>query len=242
MSNLSRKQREIAERHNHFLNIGRSLVHQDGFHQLSMDRVAELAEYSKGTIYQHFNSKEELLGQLCVNALQRLHALAQRAANHKGPHRERLLGVFIAHDLFQKQSAEDIGMMQYFQTDQVLEKLSPSTLERYSSLQSDIFNLVKQIVDDAIDAGELPKTRLSSADIVFGLWSMTHGAESLRMCKFSLKHIGVENSCLAIIELVNHLLDGLGWQRVPHTDSTDNSPVLEQVQRLSNALFKEIYS
>lgn len=218
MSNLSRKQREIAERHNRFLDIGRALLHENGFHHLNMDRVAELAEYSKGTLYQHFNCKEELLGQLCTNALQSLYALVLRESKRPGSHRERVLAFFVAYDVFQNQSVDDVRMMQNFHTDQVLEKLSPSTRDRYSALQRDIFNLIKQIVDDAIAAGDLPIRGLNSADIAFALWSMAQGAASIRSYNLSLDETSMNSSCVAIVEMVERMLDGLGW--TPLSDTT----------------------
>ncbi len=35
------------------------MIVRDGYHGLSMDRIAEALEYSKGTIYQHFSCKKK---------------------------------------------------------------------------------------------------------------------------------------------------------------------------------------
>ncbi len=235
MAVLSRKQREIAERHNHFLDIARSLLHEEGFHQLSMDRVAELAEYSKGTVYQHFNCKEEMLGQLCISAMQRLYGLGQRALNHKGPHRERLLAFFIAHDVFQHLEYDDVCMMQNYHTDQVLVKLSPATRTRHDELEKNIFQLVQSIVEDAMEAGDLPTDRATSGDIVFGLWSLTHGAQSLRSLGLPFEQMGVSNASTAIVGMLESLLDGLGWKPL----SNENPASPEKLAQLRTALFKD---
>ncbi len=234
MAPLSRKQREIAERHTHFLSIARTLLHEEGFHQLSMDRVAELAEYSKGTVYQHFPCKEEMLGQLCISAMQRMLALGRRALVHQGSHRERLMAFFIAHDVFQKLEFNDVLMMQNFHTDQVLEKLSPITRQRHDELEGAIFGAVKSIVEDAMDAGDLPRQQASASDIVFGLWSLTHGAESLRSCNLPFAELGVEDTTMAVVLMLEKLLDGLGWK--PMSDSCCS---FEKIQELKSVLFKE---
>lgn len=239
MANLSRKQREIAERHNHFLAIGRTLLHEQGFHHLSMDRIAELAEYSKGTVYQHFNCKEELLGQLCVSCVQQLHGLAQRAVNHQGPPRERLLAFFIAHDLHETGCSEDVSMLQNFHTDQVLDKLNPSTIERYNNLQNALVGQVKQIVDDAMDVGDLPRDGASSSDIVFALWSLTHGAQTLRSYNLPLKEMGINDSYLVIVQMLERLLDGLGWAPLPGHEIDNNTSYAGRIQDLRAALFKD---
>jgi len=229
---LSRKQREIAERHCYFLDIARKLMHDTGFHLLSMDRVAELAEYSKGTVYQHFNCKEEMLGQLCIAALQRLQALGQRALNYEGTHRERLQVFFLAHEIWQRLEQDDVCMMQNYYTDQVLEKVSDTTKQRHAELEASIFNIVKSIVEDAMAAGDLPRGRLTAGDIVFGLWSMTHGAETLRSYNLPLNEMGVSDSGQAIVELLSCLLSGMQWKPLHHAEDP-----LELMQRLENEVF-----
>ncbi len=237
MSNLSRKQREIAERHNRFLTIGRSLLEEAGFQHLSMDRVAELAEYSKGTIYQHFNCKEELLGQLCVHSTQRLQALTQRAFEHSGPYRERVLAFVIAHDVYRTDRVEDMRLMRYFLTDPVLEKLSPKTLERYRSLQRDMINSLKRLVDDAIEAGDLPAPRSTSADIVVAVWSLIHGAEALRSRALPPAELGACRTGVAVVEMVERLLDGLKWVSPTANNTVSHESTTQRVERLKNALF-----
>ena len=235
MTVLSRKQREIADRHNQFLAIARQLLHEEGFHQLSMDRVAELAEYSKGTLYQHFNCKEEMLGQICISAMQRLFELGQRALNYSGSHRERLLAFFIAHDLFQKLEPNDVSVMHNFHSDQVLEKLTDITKQRHLELQQSIFNSVKSLVEDAMTAGDLPRSNASSGDIVFGLWSLTHGAESLRTNNLPLQELGVADSGVAVVGMLSKLLDGLEWQPLSQNQMSDQ----EHISRIQNELFKD---
>ena len=64
MTPLTRKQREINEREQLILSTAQSMLHQHGYNYLTMDRVAETVEYSKGTIYNHFASKEDLVCSL----------------------------------------------------------------------------------------------------------------------------------------------------------------------------------
>lgn len=68
---LSRKQREVQEREGRILELARAMIVQDGYHGLSMDRIAEALEYSKGTIYQHFSCKEEILMALVNQTMER---------------------------------------------------------------------------------------------------------------------------------------------------------------------------
>ena len=58
--NLSRKQREFLQREQLILDTAQNMLHQNGYVQLTMERIAEAVEYSKGTIYNHFASKEDI--------------------------------------------------------------------------------------------------------------------------------------------------------------------------------------
>ena len=122
-----------------------------------------------------------------------------------------------------------------YHTDQVLEKLSPTTRSRHEELEKNIFHLVQSIVQDAMDAGDLPKDRVSASDIVFGLWSLTHGAESLRSMNLPFDELGVTNSSMAIVGMLESLLDGLGWRPL----SAENPVNPEALMRLRDALFKD---
>jgi AcrR family transcriptional regulator len=90
---LTRKQREVKEREGRILELARSMIIQEGYHGLSMDRIAEALEYSKGTIYQHFSCKEEILMALVNQTMERRLDLFRCAAAFRGRSRERITAV-----------------------------------------------------------------------------------------------------------------------------------------------------
>ena len=81
---LTRKQREVHDREGRILEVARSMIVDDGYHGLSMDRIAEVMEYSKGTIYQHFSCKEDILMALVNQTMERRLDLFRRAAAFRG--------------------------------------------------------------------------------------------------------------------------------------------------------------
>ena len=92
MNTLTRKQREIQQRKQLMLDIAEQLIDEDGHQALSMDRIAEHSEYSKGTVYQHFPCKEEVLIAICQRSMGTLTELFERANRFDGRPRERGLG------------------------------------------------------------------------------------------------------------------------------------------------------
>jgi len=234
----TRKQREIAERHELFLSIGRDLLEQEGFANLSMDRIAEIAEYSKGTVYQHFKCKEEVLIQLCNQNISDLCTSFSRAAGFNGNHRERLLAVFVAHDLWARLNPARFAMIQTLGADGVMDKVSIESLERHSQLEVEIFAIVSSIVSEATQQGYLQlDDTLNPIELVFGLWSLCYGGQLLQGYDIPLQQLGVRDSGAALVRIASAMLDGLGW--VPLSSVFDYQ---ETLQRIAAELFSEDFA
>ncbi|NQU65022.1 MAG: TetR/AcrR family transcriptional regulator [SAR324 cluster bacterium] len=59
-----RRQREREDRYQTLLRAAESLFAREGYHQTSINQIADLAEVSVGTVYFYFKNKEDLLIQL----------------------------------------------------------------------------------------------------------------------------------------------------------------------------------
>jgi len=218
---LDRKQRNIAARHQLFLKIGRELLHESGFHLLSMELVAERAEYSKGTLYQHFSCKEELLIQLCNQCISLLLEFGHKASVYPGSHRERFLAFQCGHELWLKYEPDDVHMLQYLQSDGVFSKVKPESLATYNRLEHEVLSLCANFFQQAMDDGDLAAGSLNAGELVYGLWSMVYGGQLLRGYNLPLKSMGVSEPGLAIRTLLQITLDGLQWKPfMTHAETT----------------------
>ena len=100
MATSTRKQREWQQRENLILDAARDMLLEGGYLGLNMDRIAEAVEYSKGTIYQHFSCKEDVLSAICTQSLEHMTALFEQGATFDGRTRERMVALGEAYDLF----------------------------------------------------------------------------------------------------------------------------------------------
>jgi AcrR family transcriptional regulator len=57
---LSRKEREKMARQRDILNAARELFLRKGYHETTLEEIARQADFGKGTIYNYFDSKEDL--------------------------------------------------------------------------------------------------------------------------------------------------------------------------------------
>ncbi len=68
-----RQRQQFDERDRAIRDAARRLLLERGLHGFSMDDVAEAIAYSKGTVYQHYDSKEDVLVASCAEAAQEEH-------------------------------------------------------------------------------------------------------------------------------------------------------------------------
>lgn len=70
----SRRERRIARRRAHILDAAATVFARQGFHRTTTKDIAEAADIAEGTIYNYFNSKEDLV----IGLLERLASLEDR--------------------------------------------------------------------------------------------------------------------------------------------------------------------
>lgn len=59
------KHKEVEIRKEEILKAAERCIASEGYHQTTMDKIAEEAGLSKGTLYWYFNSKDEIVIELC---------------------------------------------------------------------------------------------------------------------------------------------------------------------------------
>ena len=117
-SSLSRKEREFIAREELILKHARRLLLEKGFQAWNMEQLAEAVEYSKGTLYQHFSSKEDLVLGVATQSLRQRADLFEQAATFQGRTRERCRAIGFACCEFAMAHPD------YFHTDMLLKSSS----------------------------------------------------------------------------------------------------------------------
>jgi len=87
---LSRKEREKLVRQQDILRAARELFARKGYHNTTLEEIAQHAEFGKGTIYNYFSSKDELLYGIVDQLSREVIALAQEAMAAPGGVREKM--------------------------------------------------------------------------------------------------------------------------------------------------------
>ncbi|MEO1496569.1 MAG: helix-turn-helix domain-containing protein [Planctomycetota bacterium] len=208
----SRKQREIRSREAQILDVARRQLLERGYLGLNMDRIAAEIEYSKGTIYQHFRNKEEILVALATQALETRLAMFRSAADAEGPPRVRMATVGAAAEAFVEHFSHHFLVEQVVRVSSIWEKTSPDRREVMEGCERQCMATTVAIVHDAVVDGSL---RLPDGhdpeELIFGMWSLYQGAQTITHTSHTLAEIGLSNPLASLRFNQNVMLDGYGW-------------------------------
>ena len=214
MTTLTRKQREVANREELILDVARKMLGDDGYAGLSMDRIAEVTEYSKGVIYQHFKSKEDLIVELAAISQRQRAERFERAIGFEGRPRERMMAIGIAEELFVRLNPLHFHTEQIIKMGALYERASN---ERVSKLQQEVaqcFQKLIGVVADGVRETDLKlPPRVQPSDIVLGLWGVNYGIYTIMHTEQKLltEH-GVVTPFETVRESCHRMLDGYGWR------------------------------
>jgi len=216
-ASLTPKQIEIRDREQRILDTAYPLIRQGGLAAVSMEAVARRMNYTRGTIYNHFANKEDILLALAARAVSRRLALFSEAAAMGGGTRQRCAAIGIAAEVYVDVMSNEFATEQLIRHDAVWEKTSPGRREVLGRCEAECISGIGDVVAAAIDAGDLPlPPHVHREDliqqIVFGLWSLVYGGLVLEATSPSLAQSGISNPRPAIRRNCNALLDNLGWR------------------------------
>lgn len=232
----SRKEQEVREREQRFLDVARAILVEHGFNELNLDRVAEATGWSKGTVHGHFKTKEDLVTALAAQTTEKRLEFFERAARFNGRPRERACAIGLADELFARLHPH------YFGTELVIKMASlqeRATPERRLALQAPdqrCFQTINTIIVDAVRVGDLildPPT--TTTDITFSCISQAIGAHTA-MLNFGplFSEMGLVNPFASLRESYHRLFDGYNFRPLKREWDYD-----ETTRRIAREIFPD---
>ncbi|MCE5325406.1 MAG: TetR/AcrR family transcriptional regulator [Planctomycetaceae bacterium] len=213
MSTEERKLRQRDEREHLILRVGRKMLIERGYLGLNMDRIAQEIEYSKGIVYQHFSSKEDMLCAMTIEMLGDMLGLFRRAVEFRGRTRERIAAVATAAQLQFRLNPDHLQAQQILWIASIAHKASNERRLELDRLDAQAIGLFEQLIDAAVADGDLTVPKgIEPQQLVYGMWSMMIGAEVLGYDPSHEIVFGKLNFGRAVRRNLQTFLDGLGWQ------------------------------
>ncbi|KXJ54061.1 TetR/AcrR family transcriptional regulator [Neptuniibacter pectenicola] len=195
---------------------------------LTIDKLVANVPYSKGTIYNHFTCKEDILTGLCNRSVQNLYDLFCHAASFNGSSREKILAIGYAYMLYSLLHPTEFMLVISAKTPSIFEKASDKRREQHLALEHKLLDSILHVISEGLTEGDFKlQNHLSPAQVAFALWSMCFG--TILLLHESLDRCSVRTEMKLERELINHanlMLDGLNWQ--PYTQAHDWNETIKQ--------------
>lgn len=212
MARKSLEKTELENRENDLLRVARRLFLTKGIDGLTMERLAAGTNYSKGTIYQHFSSKEDVLAALCLESSRIRYALLERATLFKGCSRERALAVAKADYIVYRLHPDYWRVEQLTDILSLTAKISPIRRASLDALVERCAGIAIGIIRDGIASGELVlPAGLTPEKFLLALLGLTRGLYIMNSDEALLRNWSADDPSTQE-QLLSCTFDGFGWR------------------------------
>jgi len=181
---------------------------------LTMDKLVGQVNYSKGTVYNHFSSKEDVFVALCNRHMHTLIELMEAAKNIDTSPRYKMLSISFAYMLSVLLNPDSFFLMMSTTTDN-FEKASSERTSEHAKLSDVLRGICGSIVQEAVDKNELTvATGYTIEDISISFYAMSFGSIGLFLKKNSLN---CTQGCVFLEDKMvfhtNTVMDGFNWKK-----------------------------
>ena len=225
----ARKDRERAAREELILDHAQRMLLENGFQNLNLDDLAESVEYSKGTLYLHFKTKEDIALAVVTRAQKERADFFERTLSFKGRSRERIRAIGFACCHFANVYPDYYNVEMMLKSLSFWEKADEHRQHQYAMQGGRCFRVLHRLVTDGLHDGDLPPGKLTPEKIVFAIASTAVGSHIMSRNSQALLLAGIEDPLQALCDNVNILLDGLGWK--PLSSEVDYKAVDRRIKR-----------
>lgn len=204
-----------------------------------MERLADRAEYAKGTLYKHFSCREDVLCALAARRMNLVNELLSQALGLDGPPRHRILYGLVAYELYAERHPEEFALLLAMTSGPISTRASSDRLATLDGARQVLFEQIKQLMAQARDRGELGNINMTDDAFCFGLWTISFGSYVMGHADPELyRRWQLPKAGDNLYSLVNVLMDGIGWQPLSSESEEPDNVIAQSRQRL-RALFNQ---
>lgn len=210
---LSKSEQKKADREQELLDLAVVILNEEGFAALTLEKLTAKSNYSKGTIYNHFSSKEDCLLALSIRAVDSIIKLFLRALQFDGKLREKAVAIHYAYQLYARLEPTLFMTVLNSKAPGMREKTSAERRETLDSLETTINAFSDQMFRNAITNGDLElPSHLSIETLYFSNWAMSFGTNMLVLTAPEARLVNRLNSNTLLLQNISILMDGMNWK------------------------------
>ncbi len=183
LAKATQKAREFRQREQAILDAAQALFIQHGEDKVTVEMIADAVGIGKGTIYKHFETKNEIYLLLMIRYEEALADLFQRIDLSQD--KAALVREYFR---FRVQDADQYLLFDRLESKLVADNVVPTLVERLHRIRQSNLTHLCQMVQGQIDAGKLapvkPEYHIAAA------WALAHGASALTKSSFYAEMLG----------------------------------------------------
>jgi AcrR family transcriptional regulator len=209
---LSKSEQKKADREEELIDLAVVIINELGFSGLTLEKLTAKSCYSKGTIYNHFKSKEDCLSALCARAVSSIIVLFKRALTFKGNSREKALAVHFAYHLYTRIEPTLFMAVLSSKAPGVKENTSAERMVLVDALELEINQLSDEMLLTAVKDGSLVvPPHLSIETLTFANWATSFGTNALASQASEALAVSRLNPNTILLQNISILHDGMNW-------------------------------
>ncbi len=210
MGIAERKARDFQRREDGIVAAAVALIHERDIEQVTISEIAARAEIGKGTVYNHFRSKEEIVGRILLGVRQRIYR-ELREELKPGLDPVEVLRRII--EVYWRLHLEDplfhLRMHSYCEKENFMERIRPELARELNAAQAALLSLFAEYIRQGTAQGTLDR-----GDVDAMLWAAaaTIGGAIRMALNASSRHQDVFQRESFRQYLAQFILNGLGWK------------------------------
>lgn len=202
MGITERRKREKDLRRELAMDAAMAIYNEEGYHAITMEKIAERCEISRASLYLYFKNKDEILIDAIVNHMEYFTDLLQDLYDNRERLRDNLLkelwGRFID---FYKKEPETFNASLYFQNREMILNLPEDLRNSINESGSRVVSLQHKIIEYGVQTGLfIDCNPMTLSEVV---WTSFLGIVQLERSKQVLSHKGhYETTCDLALEVL----------------------------------------
>jgi AcrR family transcriptional regulator len=210
------------------LSVAETIVLEEGYAALTMDRLAVDAQCPKGTLYRRFTSRDDVLLALALRGIRLRLDLINRGLQWSGPSRERLValieGVMMFYRLYPGQSR-----LVHLAGGAIRDRASEACLAAVFEAEQETINRVQSVILDGLADGDVTLPEGSNlGEVTMAFCALVYGTSAIIDNGFVEKVIRVDDPLGRLWRAVHLMADTYGWR--PMFRERDWSELLASVE------------
>ncbi|MFV1882897.1 MAG: TetR/AcrR family transcriptional regulator [Balneola sp.] len=198
MGITERKERERELKRSIMLEAAESLILEKGLEHLNMDEVAERAEVSKGSLYQYFNNKTDLVLGICHKASNMMNDMTAKVLREDKTGLEMVYQIGINYLTFASEHPEFYRAMRFLENYKDTDQAKNSEyLSMCGQNRQESFRVMVRAIQIGMQDGSINST-FDPEELAILLWSTSHGVVNMAYMHQNadhfklLDHLGID--------------------------------------------------